>query len=524
MKGLLFALISLASFSHLLAQPTIGLIQSTPTAFDGYTLFSPEKNENVYLINNCGEKVNTWIFSERPGLTCYLLEDGNLLRAGKDSLEIRDWDNNLIWSYSVAQLGNQHHDIEPLPNGNILLVMADNYSNAAIIAEGRDPSVTNTNFKLDRIIELEPTTPGNANVVWEWKFFDHLVQEFDNTRPNFGDVSTSPELLDLNYYDAESNQDYTHVNSIDYDADLDHILISARHLNEIYIIDHSTTTQEAAGHTGGNSGKGGDFLWRWGNPHVYQSGTPGDQKIGQQHDAKFIKSGPFQGMISCFSNEAFGFDPFSSSVHIIQPDETGGIYAMSGMSFLPFDNYWSWTGTLNGDPLFGDFKCGFQVLDDGHMIITETEKGKASEIDSTGNLHWQYIVPHGSSLMNQFDTPIENEIFRAERYAGSYVGLNGQDLSGNGIIENVNDSSAACVTLGVDEMSMSLKVYPNPTSNWIHIFSDYQIISIELLDMKGQLVSSSKEPEMDLSELSQGLYQIRINTEQGIIVKMLVKE
>ena len=89
-------------------------------------------------------------------------------------------------------------------------------------------------------------------------------------------VEDHPELLDLNFPSAHDN-DWTHVNAVDYNASLDQIIISARHLSEVYIIDHSTTTAEAAGHTGGNANMGGDFLWRWGNPQIYRQGGPSNQ-------------------------------------------------------------------------------------------------------------------------------------------------------------------------------------------------------------------------------------------------------
>ena len=242
--------------------PTIGLIYSDNEVSDGYTLFTPETNNNVYLINNCGEKINEWVFNEKPSLTCYLLEDGTLLRVGVDSIQIKDWDNNLIWSYSLTDANiNQHHDIEPLPNGNILILVRDKYTDAEIIAEGRNPVNLAGNFRLDKVIEIQPVGSNNANVVWEWKLFDHLIQDFDSTKSNFGVVQDSPELINLNF---TANDDYTHVNSIDYNENLDQILLSARHLNEVYIIDHSTTTAEAAGHTDGNSGMGGGYLMAMG--------------------------------------------------------------------------------------------------------------------------------------------------------------------------------------------------------------------------------------------------------------------
>lgn len=121
--------------------------------------------------------------------------------------------------------------------------------------------------------------------MWEWKFKDHLIQDFDATKLNYGVVENHPELLHLNF-DNGSYDNYTHANGLDYNAALDQIVISARHLSEIFIIDHSTTTVQAAGHTGGNSGKGGDFLWRFGNPQINRNGTAADQKLYLQHDPR----------------------------------------------------------------------------------------------------------------------------------------------------------------------------------------------------------------------------------------------
>ncbi|MFT6245841.1 MAG: hypothetical protein ACJAXI_002616, partial [Crocinitomicaceae bacterium] len=170
--------------------PTVGLIYNSGLAADGYTLFAPESNEEVFLIDNCGEVVNQWTCNDLPGITSYLLEDGKLLYAGKDNLEIRDWNNNLIWEYQTTSNGiSQHHDIEPLPNGNILMIVTDFRSSAELIAAGRNPNTIGNNFKMDKILELEPVGTNGANIVWEWYFWDHLIQDFDSTKANFGVIA-----------------------------------------------------------------------------------------------------------------------------------------------------------------------------------------------------------------------------------------------------------------------------------------------------------------------------------------------
>jgi hypothetical protein len=68
------------------------------------------------------------------------------------------------------------------------------------------------------------------------------------------------------------------MNSIDYNPDLDQIALSVKGNSEAWIIDHGTTTAQAAGHTGGRRGQGGDLLYRWGNPLTYRAGTANDAR------------------------------------------------------------------------------------------------------------------------------------------------------------------------------------------------------------------------------------------------------
>ena len=100
--------------------------------------------------------------------------------------------------------------------------------------------------------------------------------------------------------------DWTHFNSVDYNPELDQIVVSPREFGELWVIDRSTTIEEAAGRTGGNSGKGGSLLYRWGNPAAYKSGSRADQKLFYQHDPKWIPPGlPGAGNILVFNNGCY---------------------------------------------------------------------------------------------------------------------------------------------------------------------------------------------------------------------------
>ncbi|MFT7614904.1 MAG: hypothetical protein ACI9J3_003891 [Parvicellaceae bacterium] len=511
--------------------PTIGLLYSDINTSDGYTLFTPEFNTSAYLVNNCGEKINEWTFAETPGITCYLLENGNLLRAGKDSLQIRDWSNNVVWTYAMNANGlKQHHDIEPLPNGNVLCLITDIYSDTEMIGEGRNPSNLAANFKLDKIVELQPIGTNNAIIVWEWKFFDHFIQDFDSTKSNFGIVENFPKLIDLNFNNGHNN-DWTHCNSIDYNAALDQILISARHLSEVYIIDHSTTTIEAAGHTGGNSNLGGDLLWRWGNPQVYGGGTASDQMIDYQHDAKWVQPGYLDdGKISVFNNNGDGASTFSS-VHLIEPEFVGGVYIKELGKFKPLNFDWSWNGSILGNTVYQSKKSGVQSLSNGSLLICESSLGRFSEITKSGILAWSYTNPTGPVIYGQFDLiTITNGVFRAEKYPPNYVGLIGQNLTPQGIIENQNDISDACVLnvdIGEVISNITTITVTNPVKNGTLRFSSFTDYSnIRIRDINGRIVlNRSNFQGQNLSmNLTAGMYFIElIQNEKREVLKVIVE-
>jgi hypothetical protein len=65
---------------------TVGLmINDTTQSYNGYTLFAPIQYpiSTTYLINNSGEMVHFWPSTYSPGLSVYLLENGQLLHTGR---------------------------------------------------------------------------------------------------------------------------------------------------------------------------------------------------------------------------------------------------------------------------------------------------------------------------------------------------------------------------------------------------------------------------------------------------------
>ena len=445
---------------------TMGLFLNTGSAFNGYTLMAPMHYTRTYLINNAGLVVHTWDSTSEPGRTAYLLENGHMIRAGSvmnggpstgggegGRIDEYDWDGNLVWQLTyVSDNYIAHHDFKKLPNGNVIILVSEKKSYAEVVAAGFNPAlldnqISSQGYMLpDSIVEVQPTLPSGGTVVWEWHVWDHLIQDFNAAKNNYGTVASHPELIDANGTGGRIVQFWNHMNCLDYNADLDQIVMSVRGNSELWVIDHKTTTAQAAGHTGGRYNKGGDLLYRWGNPAQYKTGTAASQVFLQQHCTEWIDAGcPGAGNIIVFNN---GISRGYSTIdEIVPPVDGSGAYSLTaGSAYGPSSYAWRYTAP-NPTDFYSAEISGAQRLPNGNTLICEGVKGNLFEVTQTGQMVWHYVCPvTNSGPMTQGDTIPEdpagvidtqymNAVFRVYRYPATYPGLVGRDLTPSGTIE-----------------------------------------------------------------------------------------
>ena len=432
--------------------PTVGLLLNEPEAFGGYTLFCKSEIKTIYLIDDQGAVVHRWE-SDAKALFARLLENGNLLvfpSQGERPVREVDRHGNAVWECTQARL---HHDALKMPNGNVLLLSQQRKTAAEAIAAGADPDFIDTDgLVVPHIIEVNPTGPANCEIVWEWSAWDHLIQDFDSSKANHGVVAEHPELIDINFRLSSTHstdRNWAHINGMDYNPELDQILLSPRFFSEVWIIDHSTTTAEAASHSGGKSGKGGDLLYRWGNPRSYRAGTPDDQQLFWQHNPQWIAPGlPGAGNILIFNNgtEFADFRRGYSSVDEIAPPVDGANYRLNpDLAYAPVEPVWVYTAATPSD-FFARYISGAQRLPNGNTLICDGVHGTLFEVTPAGKTVWKYINPSTSKgpLRQGESVPLEqlqgrerpvNQLYRAYRYAPDYPGLQGLDLTPGDRIE-----------------------------------------------------------------------------------------
>ncbi|MEO8428337.1 MAG: aryl-sulfate sulfotransferase [Verrucomicrobiota bacterium] len=453
-----------------------GLRQDSNEAEPGYVLYAPLLSDMTYLMDAKGVVIHTWKSEFSPSGTIYLLDNGNLLRGAREPniavfkgggqggrLQEFSWDGKLLWDWKFANENHLlHHDIEPLPNGNILAIAWEAKSTKEANRVGRRPDLTpQAGLWPDMILEIEPRPPNDARIVWEWHMWDHLIQNHDAEKAGYGVPSEHPELIDINgdgeptkidpaelarlkalgYVPAGTKQsdigsDLLHMNAVAYNADLDQIVLSTPRFNEIWIIDHSTTTEQAASHSGGRWKKGGDLLYRWGNPRAYSRGSKDQQTLFGQHDIRWIEKGlPGAGHLMVFNNNATGPEgPRSAVLEFVPPTQGDGSYVVPEKGpFGPSRPEWKYEAS-DKKSFHSGFISGARRLPGGNTFICSGADGRIFEVTREGKIVWEYWDPYSGQVRQPDGTlpqPVGTNtyaVFRAAKIPPQHPALAGREL------------------------------------------------------------------------------------------------
>jgi len=472
-------------------------------SFDGYVLYNEQNQNTTYLIDRDGNTAKTWSCNVAANYAVLLKENGNIVRGGvygSNQLNgaavggiVQEYDPNgdVVWEFVYSNSEHvSHHDIALNPTNNSVFLIAWEVISETDLTQAGYDGATSEKW-APHFIEVAPDGNGDGQIIWEWHIMDHLIQDFDASKDNYGVIADHPELIDINQIVSSgggggpggggpggAGGDWFHCNGIDYNQTLDQLVFTSRHSSEFYIIDHSTTTTEAASHSGGNAASGGDILFRWGNPANY--GAPGTQIVpAAVHDPRWIPEGRLNaGYIQFFNNEG---NNGSSTVDIINPPLNGYSYDWtSGTAYAP------------------------TTYNDRHNCLDDSDGQSASDRMSNGNIFvaisngYMYEVNSNDEVVWQYNVGPQ----KAFRYECAYEGI--QNLLGNSCGVGINESKTS-----------ELTVYPNPSNGEIRLEGiTLNTYTINVIDMQGNIVySENNNTKLDLSTLANGLYFLKVFNE-----------
>ena len=517
MRSYLTFILTLCLIASLIPSPLVaqtGITLNSEAAMEGYTLF--ENSTRTFLINNCGEVVNTWYITNTNN-HAKLLPNGNLVYIQYNHVKEIDWEGNEV--VSITHSDNDvdlAYEVIVLPSGNYLCVARRNFSIEQFLNIGYNYGNISTPEVVDIIVELDHET---GDIVWEWNIADHVIQQRMENLANYGILTESPELLNM---DAIGSYDWNFyesfmINGMDYNPNLDQIVLSVRKISEIVIIDHSTTTQEAAGHTGGNAGKGGDILYRWGNPQNYGRGTEEDRVLFFQHNSNWITEGEHEGKIICYNNgltRPVAFNDRYSSIPIIAPpiDSSGQYLLAEGEPFGPANPTLEYSRIATGTQFYSSYTSGAEYLPNGNIYITEGVTGRLLEVDPTGEIVWTYYVSNA------------DYIFRSEKYPADYAAFDDRELVPSGSVAGTTSQYDCMIFTSINEALIAqtdvLKMHYHSTTHQIEMINHSgHGFQYSLYNLQGQTILNNKtdfaHKTINIQHLPSAMYILSLTDNQG---------
>ena len=431
MNILVSALFLACISTSLFAQRTVGVLNHNASrAFKGYTLLAPITTTMTYLIDNDGQVVNVWKANNPTGQVAMLLDDGSLLRTAAPQsqwmqgggaggmIELYSWSGERLWQYThLSPTARTHHDVEVLPNGNLLMLVWESHTREEAVAQGRlSNRLTENALWSERVIELKRTGATSGEIVWSWSSWDHMIQDVDPAKPNYGVVSEQPERIDINAGGTRS--DWLHANSVRYNVARDEVMISIHNLNEIWIISRKT----------------GDIVYRYGNPRNYKCGTQQNQVLFGQHDARWLSD----SRVMIFNNGNGRSGGNGSSVDEIDlPLNEDGTYRRDAASaYMPQQPFVVYPSTIS-TRFYAQNISGATRLPNGNTLSCLGPSGVFVESTPEGDEVWRYVNPVGmNGIASQGQTPRNNMVFKTYRYGEDHPAVKGRKLTPRGRLED----------------------------------------------------------------------------------------
>jgi hypothetical protein len=539
--------------------------------WDGLTLYSTQGSTIAKLVDTANVVVKTWSgLTTSTAYSPYLMPGGILVRSVNVSnttfggggsaggIQKHSYAGTLLWNYNYSSSTHySHHDHCPLPNGNVLLIAYESKTQTELTAAGG--TATLASIWPEHIVEVQPTGATTGTIVWEWHVWDHLVQNVNSAKNNYQtSIVNHPELLNINY---ATTKDWMHMNGIDYNPILDQIVVSSHNLNEWYVIDHSTTTAQAASHSGGNSGKGGDFLYRWGNPAAYQA--TGTKILNVTHDVHWIPEFPVAtyantGRLVGFNNQ--GVSTSQSSIDQVMPPYNGNYnYTITpGAAFAPSTylkrsagfGYSSNMGNSeqypNGNQLVCVATSGkiYELNPAGMPIFTITAGGTAPQAHRYSTCYVNNAAPSQPTITaSGTDLTTASATTYQWYYNGALIsGATSQNYTptqsgiyvvrttdANGCIYVYSPGYAYSISTSIDELEgKTISIYPNPSTGIFDIDLNYQNpkkLVVNVFDTFGKIVfASENSSRIDLTPLANGVYymSITLDTKKAVYKKVIL--
>lgn len=354
----------------------LGRVYDPSRAYNGYTVFSPVGQKDVWLVDMEGNFVHRWKLPRVLGMNGVLLPNGNLMAgvripggpveslpgAGEGIVEL-DWDSNIVWKYE-DQYMNSHEQFR-MDNGN---TMTSHWKPVPDGLACKIPGgIPGTEFKgqvwVDVLREINP----KGEVVWELPLDEVLDPEQETICP------------------LCPRETWTYVNSIVVLPD-DNVLICMRVTNTLAIIDK----------------KERKIKWRFGR-----------NVLGHPHNPTMLEN----GNVLVFDN---GLHTRSGSLSV------GSYSRVLEINPKTNDIEWEYKDKSIAN-FYSSVGGGAQRLPNGNTLICECIKGKIFEVTPDKEVVWEFINPF------YLDYPRggigwTNAVFRSLRYGPDFPAFQGKNL------------------------------------------------------------------------------------------------